>query len=244
MIGSRPLSGLRSACVAIAGLALLTTGCAGPDIDREALSRYYEREPRTIVVLPVENRTTEAEAPRFFLATISHPLIDRGYYVYPPHLVQEILVREGIDPSSAPHSIDARRLHDYLGADAALFVTIDEWDTTYAVLSSAVSVAMSYRLVDTRTGDVLWERQGRRVVSPQGGVSAGGGAAGLVAGLVSSAVNAAVHAASTPYAPIARRVNRETMAQLPVGSFHEEYAKLRDRLRSAEDDADRSNPSN
>jgi len=239
MIG-RPA--LRAGVLACA--TCLLAGCAGPGIDREALTDYYAREPRTIVVLPVENRTTEAEAPRFFLATISHPLIDRGYYVYPPHLIEEILVREGIDPSSAPHSIDARRLDDYLGADAALYVTIDEWDTTYAVLSSAVAVGMTYRLVDTRTGDVLWERQGRRVISSNGGVSAGGGTAGLVAGLVSSAVSAAVHAATTPYVPIARRVNRETLADLPPGAFHDEYAKLRERLRSKEGRTDRENPDN
>ena len=76
-------------------LILVAAGCGGRDLTRHA--PYYRQEPRTILVLPVRNQTTDAEAPRFFLSTIGQPLIERGYYVMPPHLVAEAIAAEGID---------------------------------------------------------------------------------------------------------------------------------------------------
>ena len=207
-------------------LLLAMTACGSPDYDR--LERYYAHEPKTILVLPARNMTTDAEAPRFFMATIPKPLVDRGYYVYPPHLTADLLAREGIDLEGQSWGIEPDRLKRYLGADAVLYVTLHDWDTNYAVLSSAVEVDIEYVLVDSRTGAVIWRDRGARRVSGGGNVRQGG-----IVGLFVSAVDAAVTAAATDYVPLARQVNSAVLATLPPGGYHPEYAALREAMRKA-----------
>ncbi|ELU03472.1 hypothetical protein CAPTEDRAFT_214153, partial [Capitella teleta] len=56
------------------------------------------------------------------------PLAEKGYYVFPVNTVKTVL--EGEDPV---------RLGNMFGADAILYVTINEWDAQYVVLSTTVT---------------------------------------------------------------------------------------------------------
>jgi hypothetical protein len=224
-----PVAGRRSArhrAIPLLGLAVLLCGCASSGPDYAALEEYYRTAPRTILILPVQNETTEAEAPEFFLSTIGTPLIDRGYYVIPAHLLDDVLAHEGLDLAGESWEIEPVVLHRYFGADAVLYVTIQEWDTNYRVLKSWVTVALRYRLVDTRTGAVLWEYSGRKVIESSDTQVSGGGLAGLVVALIVNSVDAAVTAATVRYVTIASDVNRFAFGQLPVGVYHAGYAEI------------------
>lgn len=207
----------------LALLAALPAGCASID-DLSDLERFYEHRPRTILVLPVRNLTTDAEAPRFFMATLSEPLVARGYYPMPPLLVAEILAQEGIGLDGQAWEVDPGAVHEHLGADAILYVTLEEWDTHYLLLASSVNVGLHYRLVDARTGLLLWERRGRRAIQSRS--SSGGGLAGLLV----MAIDAAVTAATVDYVPVAAELNRDLLSTLPPGSYHPGYPALQARL--------------
>ena len=43
------------------------------------------------------------------------------------------------------------------GADAVLFVTVDQYSNEYHLITSDTKVHMSARLVDTRSGTLLWD---------------------------------------------------------------------------------------
>src|SRR6185436_19052948 len=63
---------------------------------------------------------------------------------------------------------------DLFGADAVLFVTVENSSTSYFVVGSSVSATLDYELKDTRTGKSLWHRaltvaQGSDVIAPVGG---------------------------------------------------------------------------
>jgi hypothetical protein len=192
----------------------LATACKAPPVpDYE---KFYAETPFTVVVPPVRNQTADAEAPRFFLATMTKPLVDRGYYVLPVEATADILAAEGLGDGGDLANVPPARFAEYLGADAILFVNLLSWDTTYAVLVSQVSVAMHYQLVSTRSGAVLWETNHEEVIqSNSGGVG--------IAGLVTAAINAAVTAASTDYVPMAMQANLKACKTLPAGPYHPRF---------------------
>ena len=208
----------------VLAVVILGVGCANTT-DPSALAEYYQVAPRTIVILPVVNHTTEVEANRLFLATVARPLINRGYYVFPVEATQAILAREGIYEPAEAHNIPPDRLLKYFGADAVLYITIDKWDSTYVVLASRVSVWISYRLVATRSGVTLWQYRARQDV--RSGAS-GSDPIGL---LVSAAVNAALTALLTDYIPLATAANHQAFSRLLPGVYHYYYPELQQQIQ-------------
>lgn len=214
------ISSLMKAAVLVALACLPACKTSPPVPDYE---KFYAQAPFTVVVPPVRNQTADAEAPRFFLATMTKPLVDRGYYVIPVEVTSEILAAEGLD-EGALDGVVPKSYADYFGADAVLFVTLTKWDTVYAVLASSVSVAMEYRLVSTRTGEVLWQTAHEQVIQ-----SSSGGGAGLGA-LVAAAINAAATAAGTDYVPMAMKVNRAACKTLPSGPYSSKFEEEKQML--------------
>jgi len=217
---------------------LLTSCALKPVPDWET---FYARQPRSILVVPAENETTEVEAPRFFMATIARPLIARGYYVYPVEATSEILASEGFTAGAELTQVPPERFLKYFGADGVLFVTIKTWDTVYAVLSSAVTVTLQYQLVDTHSGETVWS--GIWTAQKRSGGGYGGDPIGA---LVAMAVDAALTAALTDYMPLARQASASAAQSLAPGVYHPQYEATKNRLigewkeykkRKAEEDA-------
>ena len=143
------------ASVLFISMALLA-GCVAAEedaADYSAEEAWYRRGTTSVVVLPARNDTTAVEAGHLFISTISKPLVERGYYVYPPEIVAEILRREGILDGQS-WDIPPQNFRRYLGADAVLYVRIENWDTSYMVVASSVAVTLDYRLVDTGSGEI------------------------------------------------------------------------------------------
>jgi len=202
-------------------LLALGAGCASTDYSK--MAAYYDANPRVVVVLPAKNMTNEVDAPYLFQSTISKPLIDRGYYVLPPYVVADVLTREGIGLEGESWQIEPQMLARYFGADAVLYVTIEEWDSHYYVLTSDVAVALRYRLVDAHSGNVLWETTSREEVN------SGSSNTPLLIGLVTAPVDAAV-TATTDRVPLAMRANRAAIQSLPPGAYHPDYPGLQERI--------------
>jgi hypothetical protein len=207
-------------------LVAALAACASPEHEEVDYSReaaYYRYAPRSVIVLPARNITTAVEAPRLFQSTISRPLIERGYYVLPPELVAEILHREGIYEEEA-WDVPPHRLREYLGADAALYVEIKDWDTKYAVVASSVAVTLHYRMVDTFSGDTIWEDE-KAIVRQSGSTIRSGGDA--LSWLIVSTIDATITALTTDYVPLAQEANRIALSTLPPGHYRAGYADLR-----------------
>ena len=201
---------------------LLMTSCGLQEVPD--WGAFYERQPRSIVVLPVENETTEVEAPRFFMATIARPLIARGYYVFPVEATSEILASEGLTDGAELRAVEPGSYRKYLGADGVLFVTIKTWDTMYAIISSTVTVTLEYDLIDTRSGTSVWA--GTWTAQKKSG---GGGSGNIIADLIVATIDAAVTAALTDYVPLARQANALAFQSLAEGAYHPQYAASRER---------------
>lgn len=200
----------------------LLSGCAAPPAKND-LSAYYAHKPRSILVVPVLNDTPEINAPSVFISTITKPLAERGYYVFPVYLSDLILRDFGLVEAGHIHQLETSRFFELFGADAVLLVNIKDWSSKYIVLASTVSVEMDYELRDTKTGTVMWQSK-QQVVQSSGGAEAG---------LIGMAISAAVNAMFTDYLPLARQANNQVFIApkgLPAGPYNADYGKDQDKF--------------
>ncbi len=207
-------------------VGIIIQGC-GTTASKPDYSQFFEKQPRSIVVVPAFNKTTAVEAPLVFDTTVTKPFAERGYYVFPVFVTRDILIDMGLSDEGLLGEVSPQRFKDVFGADAVLYVTIQNWVTSYVVLSSSVTVTVQYKLVDTDTGTVLWERTKTARHQSGGGGGAGGGLGGLIAQVVVAAVDAAITAGAVDYRPLAIRanttaVNREGWG-LPAGPYHSAF---------------------
>ena len=166
---------------------LALAGCATPQ--SYDYSAFRESKPRSILVLPPQNHTTDIKATNGLYAQVTMPLAESGYYVYPVAVVNETFRQNGVQQPAEIQVLPAKKLQQIFGADAALYIDIKQYGTTYLVVSSDTRVTASAKLVDLRTGKLLWEGQATASSQEQEG-SGGGGLVGmLVEAVVSQIAN-------------------------------------------------------
>lgn len=207
--------------------ALILSACE--TLPKTDYANFYDHHPRSILVLPPFNKTTGVEAPIVFNTTVSKAFAERGYYVFPIRVAQDILTDLGLTDEGLISSVLPQRLKEIFGTDAILYITIVDWATHYFVISSDVTVKAEYKLVDATSGEVLWQHT-ESAVYLSGGAGAGG-----VAGLIVMAVAAAVTAAAVDYRPVAILVNNQAVSRaghgLPAGPYHPQYKKDAEQYR-------------
>lgn len=181
-----------AACVAPAALMV---GCATPPKPYD-YTAFHAAKPRSIVVLPPLNNSPEVKAGPSVYAQLTYPLAEAGYYVMPVALVDETFKQNGLSTVSDIHALETAKLKQVFGADAALYVTISNYGATYTVLNSVVVVTANARLVDLKTGALLWE--GSASANNDQSNNSGGGLAGLlVAAVVKQILNSTLDVSHT-----------------------------------------------
>jgi hypothetical protein len=202
---------------------LSMSGCA-TQISKKDYTDLRTEAPRSILVVPAINRSVEVTAPDYFLSTISRPLAERGYYVFPVHLVKRMMEDDGLNDADMVHAGDPQRLGKMFGSDAVMYITIERWDAQYIVFSTTVTVEMNYVLKSTSSGQTLWSNKQKLVYQPQNNNSGGG-----LAGLIAQAVVAAVAKAAPNYVPLAQQANMQAVSTkgqgLPAGPYIDLYQK-------------------
>lgn len=183
-------------------------------------SKFNAASPRSILIVPVVNKSVDVTASDYFLSTTSFPLAERGYYVFPVHLVKRILEDEGLSDANLVHGASTEKLGSMFGADAILYVVIEAWDAKYYVLNTTVTVQLSYVIKDGRSGETLWSHSQKMVYTPQSSNSSGNPLVDLVA----MAINAAVTKMTPNYMPLARQANAISFAYPGPGIPHGPYA--------------------
>jgi hypothetical protein len=180
---------------------------------------FRNENPKSILVVPALNNTGNVTAPDFFLSTVSRPFAERGYYVFPAHMVNRVLNDSGLSDAGLVHSTDPRRLEPLFGCDAVLFVNIDQWDSKYAILATVTTVKFEYILKSCKTGELLWGDTQTMAYSPQNNNSSGN----LLADLIAQAVIAAMEKGAPNYMPMTIQANAVAAGApgqgLPAGPY-------------------------
>jgi len=152
---------------------MILTGCASAPPAHD-YSAFRSANPTSVLVMPPVNNSVEVVAPYSVMAQIATPIAESGYYVFPVALVQQTFRTNGMTEAADIHAIPFSKVHEIFGADTALYLTIDKYGTSYAVLSSDTVVTISATLVDLRSGAVLWKDKATASSAETKGNSGGG----------------------------------------------------------------------
>jgi hypothetical protein len=188
--------------------AVILSSCAHEEPSRQ--EKFLAAAPRSILVVPVVNKSVDVTAADYMLSTVSFPLAEHGFYVFPINLVKRMLEDDGLADSSLVHSSSTTKLAALFGADAVLYITIERWDAKYAVIQTTVTVGVSYEIRDAKTNSVIWKNKAHVVYQPNNN-SGGGGIGSLIGALVS----AAIAKAAPDYMPLARQANNNALHPYP-----------------------------
>ncbi len=198
---------------------VLLTGC-GTNITKEEFApKIYTERPTSILVLPPINKTTAADAKEYYSTTVTEPLANDGYYVFPMEIVNDVLQQEGLYDTETMLNVQPQKFKEYFGADAVLYVTIEKWNTSYLITAGSVTVKAACELRSTLTGEVIWFYDDEVTINTSGD---SGGQGGLL-GFIVSAVSTAIKTATQSYVPLAMQANEAIFKALPYGKYHKEF---------------------
>lgn len=180
---------------------LLLGGCAtkAPPFDYSA---FIKAKPASLLVLPPVNEAPDVKATPGVWAHATRPLAEAGYYVLPVTLVDETLRGNGVQTSNDAHDIPYPKLREVFGADAAVYIKVTRYGTSYKIVDSETRVDVSARIVDLRNGTLLWTGSAFASSAEQSQSNQGGVVGLLITAIVKQIVGTATDA-SFNYAGIA-----------------------------------------
>jgi hypothetical protein len=176
-------------------------GCVTPPQPYD-YTAFNRAKPATLLVMPPLNDAPDIKGTPGVWAQTTLPLSEAGYYVLPVTLVDETFRQNGVTTSQDAQEIPLPKLRQFFGADAALYIRIKKYGTSYMVVSSDTRVEIEGRLVDLRSGELLWQGTAWASSEEQRQTQGGGLAGLLVSALVNQIVSSATDA-SYQYAGIA-----------------------------------------
>ena len=172
----------------IATLAGLLSACMAAPVD---YAPFRQHLPRSILVLPPLNNSTAVDAPYVYLSTVSRPLGECGYYVYPVAVIDALMKENGLPTPDEMHTVPLEKIREIIGADAVLYVVIEDWGQKYQIVQSTTVVKARATLVDVATGTTLWTGTAEAAEGSGGG---GDPIAMVVAALIDQVVDSMLDA--------------------------------------------------
>ena len=167
-------------------------------------------------------------APYIYLSTVTRPLAERGYYVFPVAVIDALMKENGLPHPDDMAGVPLSKIREIIGPDAVLYMTVLDWGTKYRLIDSVTKVHLAGTLIDVDTETVLW--QGEHLVEHSSSQGASDPIGMLVAAVVSQIVSSIVD----PTRGVARQNNTvlflNQRSGLLFGGRHPDYeAALRQR---------------
>jgi len=179
----------------VLGLAALAlaAGCANPPKPYD-YTAFRASKPASLLVLPPVNDSPDVKASYSVLAQATLPLGEAGYYVLPVALVDKTFRDNGLTDPAEAHALSFTRLREVFGADAAVYIKVKKFGTSYQVVASDTRVELEARIVDLRNGALLWEGQAWASSTESNGSNQAGLVGLLVQALVEQIINSSTDA--------------------------------------------------
>jgi hypothetical protein len=198
----------------LAALITLLAGCAANK--PYDYSEFRKSDPKSILILPPKNMSPDVKATYSFYSHTQRPVAEGGFYVFPVSLVDETFKNNGLTVADDIHNVDLAKLREIFGTDAVLYIEIKNYGTRYLVISSASIVTAEAKLVDAKSGSIIW--QGIASASSEEGNNNQGGLAVLLVTALIKQVMGTVLDQSHQIANITS--NRLLSSTMPNGILH------------------------
>lgn len=188
-------------------IASVVIGCA----PRFTLSPDYEsNKPKTIVLLPPENTTSNNDIEYKAYPILFQELARRGYYVISPEIVKTVFIANKFENAGRINTIPVQNIGEVFGADAVMRCRVTEWSKKYVIIHTSINVGFDLELFDARTGELLWQCENVVSKSPNNNNNS------ILGALVSNAVSAVVG----QYEPVAEENARKMTNTIPDGEYY------------------------
>lgn len=191
--------------------------CSTPTTLSQQYPGMYEEKPLSIAIMPPINQTTHAEAKDYFYTTMYMPLCEKGYYVYSPYLTMEMFQQESAYDAEMFLEADLTPFRNVLDADAAMFTIIKDWRRNN--VGGMLTVKIEYILRSTKTGQILYTREGEVKVDTS--IDGGSGGLGALVGMIATAINTA----ATDKVVAGRKCTAFVLTDLPAGKYSPMHEK-------------------
>ena len=179
------------------GSLIMMTGCVTP----YDYTTYREHPPRSILVLPPINQSTDIRATYGYLSTVTKPIAEMGYYVFPVGVIDQVMKENGLPTAGEMHAVPLDKIHEVIGADAVLYCVITQYGSKYQVISSTTVVTVEAKLVDVKTGKLLWAGKGNLAQSSSSG--------NIIVDLIASPINQAINQSTDQAHGLSAMVNTQ-----------------------------------
>ncbi len=179
--------------LALAASFLLLGGCVSTP-DAYDYSAFIAAKPATLLVMPPVNESPDVKATPGVWSHATLPLSEAGYYVLPVTLVDETLKQNGVYTAAEAHQIPYPKLRQVFGADAAVYIKVVRYGTSYKIIDSETRVEVEGRVMDLRTGQTLWAGSAFASSAEQAQQNQGGLVGMLVTAIVKQIVGTATDA--------------------------------------------------
>ena len=104
---------------------------------------FKAANPASVIILPPLNNTPEVIAPYSVMTQLATPIAESGFYVFPVAMVNQTFNNNGLTQAADIQAVPTTKLKEIFGADTALYVTIDDYGTSYVVISSETRVTVT-----------------------------------------------------------------------------------------------------
>lgn len=183
-------------------------------------TQFREHRPTSLLVIPPINESVEVNAEYSYLSTVTQPLAELGYYVYPVAVIDAFLKENGMPGAAEMHQIPLSKIDEIIGPDAVLYLTLQNYGSKYQVISTTTVVSAQATLIDVKTGTELWSGEATTASSSNGGGN-------IVASLVAAAVTQIINSQTDPGHNVSA-MNNQRLFMTPdqgllFGPYHEQY---------------------
>ncbi|MDA3897898.1 MAG: DUF799 family lipoprotein [Desulfobacteraceae bacterium] len=206
-------------CVAFLFLCGTESALAGEKQDEEYWEvhpDYAKYTPDVIAVLPMDNLTLEPELETFLYDSVYEQLQTKGYRRISVDKVRKVMDDLGVQTSGQLQGFSMKRLSEELNADAVFMGQVDQSASIHEGVYDAIVVSCSLRLIDCKTGTVLWKSEQWRTAHRQWQLDP-----------FNALLNLAAHAGANRSARIAWLV-QEMLKTLPEGKVELDFDNLLD----------------
>jgi hypothetical protein len=146
-------------------MTLVIGGCAFPHIP---LPTDPSNPLKRVAVLPMKNDTSDVDGPNTVREKIVEALTNKSYVVMDTKESDQILRdRMGINLGGQLELTTAQKLGETLGVQGVMYGELMDFDETITGVYNAKKVRGKFKLVNTASGQAIWER-GLGVKSEQG----------------------------------------------------------------------------
>lgn len=139
----------------VVGTLLLASGClARRPVVYQAMASQGTPTPRSIAVLPFDDRTGMPDLPRMLRKSFYGHLSHRPFRDVELEVIDRVLADAASTPVPTPETL--RDLGDRLGCDAVVIGTVIEFERLFMGVYSQLSVGADIAVYDTHDGHRLW----------------------------------------------------------------------------------------